>query len=403
MISIQTVIRKKKLSNGKFPIYLRITKNRKSKFFKTIYNTNLKEWNNRTGEFNNYNENYLQNNRLLNKFKNEAIKIITNLKIENEDFSITEFERRFRIVHNPVNHSLFEFWDEIIGEMKFAGRMGNARFYTDTKTSILRFVDWNMALTFSDITPAFLEKFEAHLRARGGTDGGISVKMRGIRAIYNTAVRRNLAKESQYPFKNYKISRLKGKSPKRALAFEEVKRIVDLDLTHLPHLINSRNYFVFSFYTRGMNFADMMKLEWANVSEDRIYYIRSKTKGDFQIKIVEPVHEILNYYKENSLHTKYVFPILLFDNLTPNQIEHRKAKTLSKYNKDLKEIARFTGIKKSLTSYVARHSFANCLKQKGVSTDIISESLGHQNIAITQIYLKELDNRLVDEAVEVLV
>jgi len=31
------------------------------------------------------------------------------------------------------------------------------------------------------------------------------------------------------------------------------------------------------------------------------------------------------------------------------------------------------GITKPLTSYVVRHSFANCLNQIGVSTDIISE------------------------------
>jgi len=60
------------------------------------------------------------------------------------------------------------------------------------------------------------------------------------------------------------------------------------------------------------------------------------------------------------------------------------------------------GIKKNISSYVARHSFANCLKQKGVATDIISESLGHQNLAITQAYLKELDNSVLDKAVELL-
>ena len=58
-------------------------------------------------------------------------------------------------------------------------------------------------------------------------------------------------------------------------------------------------------------------------------------------------------------------------------------------------------INKSVLSYIARRSYANCLKQKGIATDIISESMGHQNIAITQVYLKELDNSLVDEAMEV--
>ena len=108
------------------------------------------------------------------------------------------------------------------------------------------------------------------------------------------------------------------------------------------------------------------------------------------------------FYKNEANDTKYVFPILLKDKLSPTQIENRKKKTLQQYNKELKEIASICNINKPISSYVARHSYANSLKQKGISTDIISESMGHQNIAVTQAYLKELDNSLIDEAMEVL-
>jgi len=158
-----------------------------------------------------------------------------------------------------------------------------------------------------------------------------------------------------------------------------------------------------AIYARGMNFGDMMKLEWKEIDQQKIYYTRSKTKGNFMIKILPPVREILDFYQEFSLDTKYVFLILLRNNLTPPQlVENRKHKTLQRYNKDLKEIAQICGIDKPLSSYVARHSFANCLKQKGVATDVISESLGHQNLAITQVYLKELDSSVLDRAIELL-
>jgi site-specific recombinase XerD len=75
---------------------------------------------------------------------------------------------------------------------------------------------------------------------------------------------------------------------------------------------------------------------------------------------------------------------------------------LKKFYNDLKEIAGLCGIDKNVTSYVARHSFANCLNQNGVATDVISETLGLQNIAITQAYLKELDSSVLDEACELL-
>tara|TARA_R110002049_G_scaffold143316_1_gene305323 strand:+ start:6197 stop:6508 length:312 start_codon:yes stop_codon:yes gene_type:complete len=80
---------------------------------------------------------------------------------------------------------------------------------------------------------------------------------------------------------NIHSSRLRGKGFKRELDFEEIRRITNLDLSDRPHLINCKNYFVFSFYARGMNFADMMCLEWKDVEANVIYYTRAKTKGNF--------------------------------------------------------------------------------------------------------------------------
>ncbi|KAA2219005.1 site-specific integrase [Maribacter flavus] len=401
MINVKTILRKKKLSNGKYPICLRVTKDRKSKYFKTLFDATEAEWDSNAGKFNKRNENFIQNNRLLHKFQDRALKVVGELQIEKEDFGLEEFEKRYRIETNPIKTNVFAFWEEIICEMIEAGRTGNARANRDTYNSLKMF-NRSTNLTFKQITPTYLNKYEVFLRSRGGTDGGIGVRMRAIRALYNFGISRNIVKSDFYPFKAYKLSRLKGKGAKRALNFDEVQRIVKMDISNYPTLRNTRNYFLFSFYTRGMNFTDMMKLEWNDIKGDRIFYTRSKTKGNFILKVLPPVQEILNYYKENSIGTKYVFPLLLNENMTPIQIENRKSKTLKKFNKDLKEIARLCKIDKNISSYVARHSFANCLKQKGVATDVISESMGHQNLAITQAYLKELDSSVLDEASELL-
>ena len=397
MVNIKIILRKKKLSTGEFPICLRITKNRQTKYFKTLFNATENEWDSKAGKFNKRNPNYLQNNRLIHKFQDKALQIIGELQIEKDDYTLEDFEKRYRIESNPIANNVFGFWDEIIEEMLLAGRTGNAQANKDAR-HIVKLFHNSLRLTFKEITPAFLYKLEAFLRSRGGSDGGIGFKMRTIRALYNFAIERNIVKEEFYPFKTYKVSKLKGKSPKKALTMEQVKKIVGFDLKKYPFFTNTRNYFVFSFYTRGMNFTDMMKLEWKAIDNDKIFYTRSKTKGNFMIKILPPVQEILDFYQTNSLGTKYVFPILLKDDLTPLQLENRKHKTIQRYNKELKEIAKLCSIDKQLSSYVARHSYANCLKQKGVATDVISESMGHQNLAVTQAYLKELDSAVLDEA-----
>lgn len=402
MATVKTVLRKTRLADGSYPISLRVSKDRQSKYFQTIFRAFPNEWNPTSGSFTSKNTNNIQNNRLLLKFKDRALKILSDLEMDKSDFTLKDFENRFRIVSNPLQQNFFYFWDEIIGEMTYAGRTGNARVNKNSFNSLKKFNE-GTRLNFKEITPSFLYKYEAFLRSRGGSDGGIGVRMRAIRAIYNFAIERKIAKEQDYPFKVYKVSKLKGKNLKKALTMEEVLKIRDLDLEENPSLVNTRNYFIFSFYTRGMNFTDMMKLEWKDIDQDKIYYMRSKTKGNFQIKIVLPVQEILSHYKQFSKGTKYVFPILLKNSLMPSQIENRKHKVLLRYNKELKEIAKICEINKPISSYVARHSFANCLKQKGVATDIISESMGHQNLAVTQAYLKEFDNSVLDDAIEILV
>lgn len=401
MASIKIVLRKKSRINGSFPIYLRVTKDRKSKFFKTIFNAFPDEWDANSEIFTKRSPNYIQKNRLLSNIKEKAYRVYLNLKTENERFTLSDFEHAFRVKSNPNGNNIFYFWDDLISEMLTAGRTGSARCHKDAFSTLQKF-HGSTRLNFENVNLAFLSKFEGFLRFRGGSDGGISVRMRCIRTVFNIAIERDMTSADYYPFKKYKISKLKGKSAKRALEISEIYKILNMLISKYPELIDSRHYFLFSFYTRGMNFADIMRLKWSNIKDGIIQYTRLKTKGNFKIKILPPVQEILDYYRIRPTGTSYVFPLLKSDHLTPIEIERAKKQTLKIFNMDLKQIAYHCQIEKTLTSYVARHSFANCLKQKGVATDVISESLGHQNLEVTQAYLKELDSSILDKASELL-
>ncbi|WP_185969003.1 site-specific integrase [Carboxylicivirga sp. M1479] len=401
MISIKPYLKTKQLSTGKYPIYLRLTHNRKSILYRTPYSAYKNEWDGKQGKFTSKSGDYLEKNKLLLKLQERITSIITKLEQEKGYSTIEEIDRKLKLQANSGNKNLLMFMLEIIDEQKVSGRTGNARVNADTLTSLKKYCG-KKELVFTMITPEFLEKYEVWLRSNGGTDGGIGVKMRCIRAVFNTAIKRGQITGNLYPFNLYKVSKLKSTGIKKALNLSDIHKIEKIDLTQYPTLIDTRNQFIFSFYTRGMNFADMMTLKWQDISNDRIYYKRAKTKRNFQIKILPPAKKILNFYRKKKSETGYVFPILLEENMTPSHLENRKKKTLKRYNRRLKELGEVCKIKQPLTSYVARHSYANCLKQKGVATDIISESMGHQNIAITQAYLKELDNSLVDDAMEVL-
>ncbi|APD06608.1 tyrosine recombinase XerD [Flavobacteriaceae bacterium UJ101] len=391
--TIKLVLDGRELSNGKHRIYLRIIKDRKKKNISLGLESKKDHFKNES--FTKQHLNYQIENELLLQFKARAFKIIRELQLSQDDFTLENFEDEFRGVKNNNRLKVIEFFNEIIAEMIKSGRTANGEAYKDTRDSLVKFRGKD--LCFQEITPIFLEKYEVFLRENGNQNGGIAFKMREIRAVFNKARKRKLIPKEPYPFEEYKISKLKSNPIKRALTIDEFKKIRDVDLTKYPHLQEAHHYFMFSIYTRGMNFQDMMLLKWENIQNERIYYTRSKTKGKFNLEIIEKVQEILDYYRAQNRPTQYVFPILLKDGMTPQQIANRKHKVLSRYNKKLKELAKIAGVDKKLSSYVARHSFATILKMSGTSVEKISEMMGHADVNITMSYLKEFDNEALDK------
>ena len=72
-------------------------------------------------------------------------------------------------------------------------------------------------------------------------------------------------------------------------------------------------------------------------------------------------------------------------------------------NSRLKIIAEDAGIEEHFTTYTIRHSWATIAKFMGISTEIISEGLGHNSLKTTQINLKSFTNHVLDEANEMVV
>jgi site-specific recombinase XerD len=73
-----------------------------------------------------------------------------------------------------------------------------------------------------------------------------------------------------------------------------------------------------------------------------------------------------------------------------------------KSNAYLKEIADLCGIKKHLTTHLARHTFATTVTlSNGVPIETVGKLLGHKNLRTTQHYAKII-NKKVAEDMEVL-
>ncbi|MGV0939984.1 phage integrase SAM-like domain-containing protein [Empedobacter sp. ULE_I140] len=404
--SIKIVCKKNALADGKFPIYLRITIDRKSKFYKIPYSCDLREWNEAKGRFNSKNSNYLQSNRVLGNFEDDASKILDELLEYKNTFTLIEFDNLYR--QNSIDNNFVEFLELRIKQLYESKQISYSDSHNDTLISLRKFKSNIDKYSFDDIDYNFLLNYETFLRKTGCKDGGIGVYMRNIRATFNIAIKSKIAKQELYPFKDYKISALKSQKIKKALTKEQLQNLIDFDIKKIPSAINARYLYLFSFYARGMNFTDLAELRWGEIEYSKFSYKRNKTGINIRVKIPENdiTNEILKFYKEYRPYpTDYIFPILKKDILDYNEEElfNRKHSVRSYYNKQLKLIFDELKIDTKINFYTARHTFATLSLRNGVQVSKIKQALGHQSIKTTESYLEDFKDHEIDEAFENLI
>ncbi len=285
--------------------------------------------------------------------------------------------------------SLFTFTREVIERLKELRKQRCAETYASSLRSFMRFRGGE-DLLLSNITSDIMISYEAYLKYEGVTMNTISFYMRILRAIYNRAVDRELI-EQRYPFK--KVYTGIEKTVKRALSLKNIKQIKELDLSEKPKMEYARDMFMLSFYTRGMSFVDMAFLRKKDLQGGIISYRRRKTGQQLHIKWERCMQEIISRYPTNE--TEYLLPII-----TKNGVNERNCyqNELAKINCQLKKISKDLSLTIPLTMYVARHSWASVAKSKNVPLSVISEGMGHDSEATTQIYLASLDTAIVDRA-----
>lgn len=402
MIDFRLILHKNKPNAlNEYPIYLRLYQNGIAKLIPTKVRVKENEWNADKQKVKNRADGVALNYQL-SEFLNSKSSKYNNLNIDKREAITIEDYLDLLNQQTVKNKSenLYTFLDGEIRNLEAIGKIGTAKCRHETKNSMLRF-DSNKNLKFEQITVNWLTEYEQNLRERGCKDGSISVRMRTLRAVYNSAVKLGITSNINLPFDKYKISKLKVETNPRGIPKEDIEAIQNLDTIEYPKLKFTKDLFLFSYYVGGMNFIDLTLLTNNQiVKNERIRYFRTKSKSFIELKIHNSAKPIMEYYQAHNIGTQYIFPILLSDQLAPKQKYNRLLKMRAKFNRDLKEIGRICSIELDLSSYVSRHSFAGNLKSSKVSSDEISELMGHKDIKVTQAYLKRLSNDVLDSAMD---
>ena len=286
-------------------------------------------------------------------------------------------------------YSLFNFMESIIVKLKHNGKVRTSETYKSALSSFKKFRQ-DEDIMLDCLTSEIMEAYEAWHKSRGVAPNTISFYARILRAVYNRAVEDDII-ENRNPFKHVYTG--VDKTVKRALPLPVIKKIKALDLSLNSSLDYARDMFLMSFYLRGMSFIDMAFLKKSDLKNGYVTYRRRKTGQQLIIEWTKEMQMILDKYPENA--TDYLLPIIK----NPGTNERCTYRNMGyNINHNLKKIAKMVGVQIPLTLYVARHSWASAAKAKGIPLSVISEGMGHDSEATTQIYLASLDTSVVDRA-----
>lgn len=286
-------------------------------------------------------------------------------------------------------YSLFNFMEGIIAKLKQNGKVRTSETYKSTLNSFKKFRK-DEDIMLDCLTSEIMEGYEAWHKSRGVAPNTISFYTRILRAVYNRAVEDDII-ENRNPFRHVYTG--VDKTVKRALPLAVIKKIKALDLSLTPTLDFARDMFLLSFYLRGMSFIDMAFLKKSDLRNGYVTYRRRKTGQQLVIEWTKEMQMILDKYPENA--SDYLLPIIRHPGTNERCIYHNVGYNI---NHNLKRIAGIVGVSIPLTLYVARHSWASAAKAKGIPLSVISEGMGHDSEATTQIYLASLDTSIVDKA-----
>lgn len=370
--------------DGTYPIKLRITFERKQKYYTTPYSITEEQF-----------EKLIHAKRLSNEEKTfkdlmlafeikarDVIKLLPN-------FSWTAFEKKY-FENRAAKEKIIDAFKEYALKLRSSGRIGTAVSYECAQNSLEKYFG---NVKFSEITPDSLNDYETWMLGKGRSVTSVGIYLRSLRTLFNNAIEDGLLSKEFYPFGKKKYEIPTGKNVKKALTIEDIGKIVRYEPNTNSMACKARDIWFFMYLSNGINIKDLCLLKYENIKGDMVVFNRAKTVRTK--RVIEPI----TFYLMDEINTiiekwgnkdkspsNYIFPIL-----TKGLSLEKERQLIQQFthvvNSHMKKIGNDLEIKIPLTTYVARHSFATILQRSGVSTGFISEALGHGSEKTTSNYL----------------
>ena len=397
MSSIKLLLKSNKVNqSGEMPLYIRIIKNRKTKFISLGVFLKEDQWDDANKRVKKHKNSAWLNNFILQKLA-DANNIALEMETKNRYVSSKRIKSR---IMGKTSVSFTDYAKNYLDSLLQDNKIGTH----DKVKAVLSKLDTytgDANLNFGEIDVQFLISYEKYLKEDlSNSTNTVHSNLKIFRKLFNDAIREEIIEPEINPFFKFKLNW--EKTNKDYLTESELKKVEELKLIEESMRFHHRNAYVFAAYSGGIRISDMLQLKWENFSGSHITLRMQKTKETVSVKLPPKAMEIIKYYQSQNPEidkSDYIFPFLDSSiKYTPVQLFRAISSCTAYANKDLVEIAKQAKIQKNISFHTSRHTWATRALRKGMRIEYVSKLMGHASIKTTQIYLKivnsELDNAM---------
>ena len=401
MASIKLILRTHQADQtGHSPLYIRIIKDRKTKFITAGVKLKENEWDEVKQKVKKNHPNSARMNAALSQKIADAEGQVADMERKVKTISISKLKDAIKGKEVP---NFFDYaygrCEKIKGSVSF-GTYKNYMLYTKKFENYVGSKD----VYFDDITVSVLKDYMAHMGnilKNGATTQRYSIMILAI--MFKEAIKEDIIPEYMYPFN--KLTLKKDTEKRVFLNKDQIEKLTNLDLKEGKKADLWRDLFLFSIYAGGLRFSDVIEMQYKhyNKNEQRISKLIRKTGRPHQFKIGKVAIDILEKYcKEGADNEDYIFPVI------EDQKGYEKSESLryfytAKYNKlanwHLKKLGEKMELPFKLSFHLSRHTFATNALNNGMRIEHVSKLMDHRDISTTQVYAKIISEEL-DKAVD---
>ncbi|MEO6520330.1 MAG: site-specific integrase [Mucilaginibacter sp.] len=422
MATVDFYIWKRPSKDGKFPISVRITINRKPSYIMTGQKLeSLDQWDAKKQRVK---EKTHPNATRLNNFLRTELAKANDKALEMETKGQVS-AKAVKAAVRPVEEKPIYFVDIANQYLEEQFALGNYDVHKTDRARLIRFYQFTKdgKVPFIDITVEFLRAYIIFLRREKRFKGSENGKVKPlsertimnhlliIRTIYNRAITAKVTTKNNYPFGSDGIVIKFGKSSKIGLDVNEIIALEQIDLSKLLPIYNdARNAWLIEYYFAGMRVTDCLLLKWTDFQNERLYYQMSKNGEHGSLKTPAKALLILQQYRgggNDLTDNKHglVFPFLKHLENLNDRLELRRqiSFVVTRLDRTMGKIMKMINSTKNASQHKARHSFAQRAEEKEIHPKVLQKMYRHESIETTMKYQSNFSFEKMDNAIDAVV